>query len=257
MKSKNTLTALLKNAMKPMGHTLYIYGGGWNTEDTGAAEETRTIGISPVWRDFFEKQDVYYTYKNDTDPQNSYYPHDGINTYHALGLDCSGYIGWTVYNTLRTKDGDDGFVTSSTRLSHSLAEEGLGVWSKDRTLLPGDIVSMKGHVWLCVGTCEDGSVVIAHSSPSLSRAGCPGGGVQLTALCDPQNKICEAHHLADQYMKTHFPQWYERYPVVRRSLDAYTCFDEPLTGKFSWSILRDPDGILTANAEKILTGILH
>ena len=251
-----TLLSLLQNAVRPMGHTLYIYGGGWNTEDTGAAEETRTLGVSPVWQTFFESRDALYTYKSDDDPQSSYYPHDGVNTYHALGLDCSGYVGWVVYNTLCTENGKEGFVTSSTRLAHSLASMGLGDYTRSHTLSPGDIVSMKGHVWLCIGVCADESVVIAHSSPTLSRRGQPGGGVQLTALCKPQNKICEAYRLADRYMKLRFPSWYARYPVTVRDLDAYMRFEEPLTGKFSWRVLCDPDGIHSMGAEEILSRIL-
>ncbi len=254
-----TLHTLLSAAMKPIGTTLYVYGGGWNREDTGAAEETRTVGISPQWREFFEQQTVLYTYRNDKDLARSYYPHDGVNVYHALGLDCSGYIGWTLYNTLCTENGREGFVTSSQKLAKVLGEKGFGTFSKDHALRPGDVVSMKGHVWLCVGACGDGSIVIAHSTPSLSRSGEPGGGVQLTALCEPNflcYKNCEAYRLADYYMKTYFAAWYERYPVVCRSMEQYTRFDEPDTGKFSWDFtsgpLHDPDDLHRKGADEIL-----
>lgn len=30
----------------------------------------------------------------------------------------------------------------------------------------GDIVSISGHVWICLGQCEDGSVVLIHSTPN-------------------------------------------------------------------------------------------
>ena len=260
MTHKPTIRQLLSNALKPMGHTLYIYGGGWNTEDTGAAAETRTIGISPCWRQFFERQNVLYSYRNNDDPQNSFYPHNGINTYHEWGLDCSGYIGWIVYNTLCTENGKEGFVTSSTRFAHSLAEKGLGLYTKEKYLCPGDIVSMKGHVWLCIGVCHDESVLIAHSTPSPSRSGKQGGGVQLTALSHAPNQNCEAYRLADQYMKTRFPSWYERYPVLCRSLASYTDFDAPETGKFSWTLsentLCDPEGIRHMNAEDVLKRLI-
>ena len=253
---RKSLSSLLKNALVPMGHTLYIYGGGWNTEDTGAAAETRTLGESPVWRAFFESQDAHYTYKNDDDPQHSFYPYDGINTHHALGLDCSGYVGWTLYNTLCDKDGQEGFVMKSTQAARLLAGRGFGTFSKERRLLSGDIVSMKGHVWICLGTCRDGSVLIAHSTPSLSRAGAPGGGVQLSALTDEKNADCEALRLADRIMREYFPDWYARYPAVCRSLAAYTRFDDPDTGIFSWDLtngpLADPMGLRKMTAEEIV-----
>ena len=46
-------------------------------------------------------------------------------------------------------------------------------------MCPGDIMSMNNHVWISLGTCDDGSIVIAHSTRSDSYAGYPGGGVQM------------------------------------------------------------------------------
>ena len=47
---------------------------------------------------------------------------------------------------------------------------------------PGDIFSMNGHVWICLGRCGDGSLVILHSAPGESRTGGKGGGPQLGAV---------------------------------------------------------------------------
>lgn len=44
-----TLENLLKTALLPIGNTMYIYGGGWNEEDTGAGIEAMTIGVSHKW----------------------------------------------------------------------------------------------------------------------------------------------------------------------------------------------------------------
>ena len=257
-----TLKHLLSNALLPMGSTLYIYGGGWNTKDTGAAEEARTIGVHPTWRSFFESRDAQYSYRNDKDPQNSFYPHNGINTYHSLGLDCSGYLGWLVYQIMHTENGKEGFVVPSAVFARRLAERGFGTFSKDSTLLPGDIVSIAGHVYLCIGVCADGSVVIAHSTPSPSHLGMQGGGVQLSALqknepcaLNSENQKSEAYLLADHYMKMYFPRWYDRYPVVCKNLASYTNFESPNAGKFSWSILPDPDGLQRMSAEEILMRI--
>ena len=84
-------------------------------------------------------------------------------------------------------------------MAGSLAARGLGRLVRPPCrFLPGDLFSMEGHVWLCVGVCRDESLVIAHSSPTPSRrTGCPGGGVQLSAIpaCDSRPR-CEALDLA-------------------------------------------------------------
>lgn len=262
---KRTLKNLLSTAMMPIGCVLYIYGGGWNLEDTGASELTKSIGISSSWLRFFNEQDTSYTYRNDEDKENSYYPYSGENTYSDAGLDCSGYIGWALYNMLYDENGKDGLVMSSTKIAKTLAEYGWGSWTqqiekstvgKSRTLRTGDIVSKNGHVWLCIGTCQDGSVVIAHSTPSDSRDGRPGGGVQLSAL--GVSKACEAYVLADYYMKHYFPEWYARYEVVLKDYEDYTRFEGEFMGRFSWSlsdkngILSDPDGICEMTASEVL-----
>ena len=37
---------------------------------------------------------------------------------------------------------------------------------KNRTnYYPGDIVSMNGHVWMCLGKCSDGGILLVHTSP--------------------------------------------------------------------------------------------
>ena len=105
-----TLENFLRTAMMPVGTTLYIYGGGWNWQDDGSAVQTRTIGVSPDWIRFFEGQDENFTYKGkDGDEENvdasaSYYPFGGYNEYYYAGLDCSGYVGWTIYNTFETEN---------------------------------------------------------------------------------------------------------------------------------------------------------
>lgn len=39
----HTTTTFLKNALKPVGQTLYIYGGGWNEAQTGSGTEALTL----------------------------------------------------------------------------------------------------------------------------------------------------------------------------------------------------------------------
>ncbi len=254
---ERTLKNFLSAALAPMGSTLYVYGGGWNWQDDGSSVACKTIGVSPAWGAFFEKRNGSYTYRGENSENGvNYYPFGGWNEYYFAGLDCSGYVGWTLYNTLHAEDGLDGYVMSSTRMASTFAAKGWGTFDKSpEALRPGDIVSMQGHVWICLGRCEDGSLVIAHSTPSASRDGQPGGGVQLTAL--GENESCEAYLLVDRYMSRYFSTWYQRYPASLRNYGGYTNFSAEHTGRFSWNlaeggVLSDPDGMAEMTAEQVL-----
>ncbi|MCD7775767.1 MAG: hypothetical protein LUH54_00105, partial [Firmicutes bacterium] len=149
---ETTLKNFLAAAMQPVGTALYVYGGTWNWQDTGSGVLATTIGLSPTWIDFFESQTASYSYINRKDYSKSYYPHYSWNQYYYAGLDCSGYVAWTIYNTLNTESGGDGYVMSSTVMAKTLAEEyGYGTWThtieSPDELCPGDIISIRGHVW--------------------------------------------------------------------------------------------------------------
>ena len=248
---RRTLKNLLLTALMPVGTALYVYGGGWNWQDTGAGHEARQIGLPQSWIDFFDRQDACYTFR-------SVLPIGGRNPHRYAGLDCSGYLGWTIYNTLHTESGCDGYVTRAADLAHSLARRGYGELHRCEpfSFRPGDIFSMDGHVWLCIGSCRDASIVIAHATPSPSRADCPGGGVQLSALAAGNDSPdCIAYRLARRYMQRFCPRWSARYPVQQLSRSVYTQLSEHShTGLFRWSdaALPDPDGWREQPAETIL-----
>lgn len=261
---ERTLENFLATAMMPVGTTLYIYGGGWNWQDDGSSIQTRTIGLADEWRSFFYSQDVNYTYR-DKDAAHSYYPYGKYNEYYYAGLDCSGYVGWVLYNVMNKENGRDGYVMSSTKMARKMGEYGWGKWTQtmvkpvnhaDSEFLPGDVFSKNGHVWICLGTCDDGSILILHSTPSNSRTGQPGGGPELSAI--GASKECDAYCLADKYMSQYFPDWYERYPVVLKGYEEYTYTEGEYAGKFSWNLtgenggLTDPDGIVKKKPEEIL-----
>ncbi|MBQ9345997.1 MAG: S-layer homology domain-containing protein, partial [Oscillibacter sp.] len=185
-----TLKNFLAVSLTPVGTTLYHYGGGWNWQDDGASVQTASIGLPAAWVRFFQSQDAGYTYKDPDgseshrDPAHSYYPFGKLNQYYYAGADCSGYVGWALYNTMNTQDGGQAIVGSG--MVRQLAEQGWGSLSQTRVsgtnpLQPGDIVSISGHIYIVLGSCPDGSVVILHSTPSDSRTGQPGGGVQIGA----------------------------------------------------------------------------
>ena len=238
---ERTLWNFIRTALMPAGTTLYIYGGGWNWQDTGSAMQTRTRGVASEWVHFFRSQDEMYTFKErdgdpaKADPAASFYPYGGFNEYYYAGLDCSGYLGWVLYNTFETVDGRDGYVCGSTGFAENLALRGWGTRRREigDGLRPGDVVSIRGHVWISLGTCADGSVVMVHSTPSVSYAGQPGGGVQVGAVGTDKN--CMAYRMADRYMAERHPLWYARYPVQLNAPEKYLGFEGENTGIFSWS----------------------
>ena len=299
---KLTLKNFLATAMEPVGTALYVYGGTWDWQDVNSSNQSMTIGLSQSWIDFFQSQDKTYHYKN-PNPAESYYPHNAWNQYYYAGIDCSGYVGWSVYNLMNTEsgsvaDGDKGYVMSATSQAKNFAEEqgwgtiDYGEVKKNpdgsifveqgdedtpnkchRTFQPedfktGDIFSMNGHVWICLGKCEDGSLVILHSTPSDSVNNQGGGGVQINGVGESEN--CQAVKLAEKYMSKYYPEWYSRYHKVYKNFDDYTTvkdneiadqpgtFKAPVGGKFSWDLngtLSDPDGYADMSADEILADL--
>ena len=260
---EHTLKNFLATALEPVGTTLYIYGGGWNWQDEGSSIQTTTIGVAPEWIRFFNEQDENYTYR---DKNGGFYPYGGFNEYYYAGLDCSGYVGWVVYNTLNDTNGGEGYVGSSTGFAKRLADMGFGDWtqnvvvpdgSAETAVEPGDIISISGHIWISLGTCADGSVVIVHSTPSYSRIGQPGGGVQIGAIGNTER--CEAFQLADFYMSEYYPEWYRRYAVSLKKPETYFEMKGDTTGQFTWnvigegSVLTDPEGFQKLSPGEVLS----
>lgn len=269
---ERTLKNYLQTAMNPVGTALYVYGDSWDWQDVNSSNQALTIGLPQSWIDFFQQQDANYTYKNSADPAHSYYPHNSWNQYYYAGLDCSGYVGWVVYNVMHTQNSvntdNDGYVMSSTKIAKTFADKGWGTWTRDiKSFKPGDIFSMSGHVWTVLGVCDDGSIVFLHSTPSDSKAGQGGGGVQLSALNpnSDDDKNCEAYKLVTKYMTKYYPEWSERYDAVLRSYISYatpatgTEYKETWSGNFSWNLdgtgLTDPDGYADMSAAEILADL--
>ena len=269
---KRTLKNYLQTAMNPVGTALYVYGGSWDWQDVNSSNQALTIGLPQSWIDFFQQQDANYTYMNDDDPAHSYYPHNSWNQYYYAGVDCSAYIGWTVYNVMYTEsttnDLSDGYVMSAVKMAKTFADKGWGTWTRDiKSFKPGDIFSMSGHVWTVLGVCDDGSIVFLHSTPSDSKAGQGGGGVQLSALNpnSDNDKNCEAYKLVTKYMTKYYPEWSKRYDAVLRSYDSYATpasgseYSKTWSGNFSWNLdgtgLTDPDGYADMSAAEILADL--
>ncbi len=259
---ERTLTNFFKTAFSAVGHALYIYGGSWDFQDVGSSNYARSIGVADAWVEFFYEQDATYNYKN-TNAATSYYPFGAYNEYYYAGVDCSGYVGWVMYNVMNTESGHEGYVMGSNKMAKTFAETyGYGTYTKDyqatidgaKTLKTGDIVSCTGHIWICLGVCEDGSVVILHSTPSNSNLGIAGGGAQLGAIGNSES--CEAYKLADDYNKKYFKDWADRYPTSLKSYSVYLAQGNANNGKFSWYLnengVQDPDDLALKSPAEIL-----
>lgn len=209
MPERKTIANLLMTAIKPLGSTMYVWGGGWNEEDTGAGVEAISLGVSPRWKEFADKQDETYDFE-----KTRFQIHDG--------LDCSGYVGWVIYNVMENVSEKQGYVMSAGCMAEEYAKMGWGKFIPAKYVSDwktGDIMSAKGHVWIVVGMCEDGSVVLLHSSP-------PGVilcGTPANRDCSEQNQDLDtfksqAIQLAEKYMHLYRPKWYKRFPKCSRSI---------------------------------------
>ncbi len=234
---KSTIKELLKIGLEPMGSTMYVWGGGWNETDDGAGKEARTLGVSGRWREFFRKQDAHYDYR-----QTRYQIHEG--------LDCSGYVGWCIYNLMHTKNGEEGYVMPAKKMAADFARRGWGTYfpaEKVEDHCAGDIMSSNGHVYLTVGSCRDGSVVLMHSSPP---------GVQLSGTTDLLGRAeSEAVCLAEWYMKNYFPAWHEKYPDHTRGMEYLREYSQMRWLLLDSGVISDPEGLQKRTAEKVLAEI--
>ncbi|MBO4496528.1 MAG: CHAP domain-containing protein [Clostridiales bacterium] len=269
---ERTLSNFVKTSLMPVGVTLYISGGGWNWQNTAPSIQARSIGISDSWVRFFREQDVNYTFCDvdnnpaKRDPQTSYFPFGDYNEYYYAGLDCSGFVNWAIYNTFETESGNPGYAWKSTTMAKKFYSYGWGTYTQDvkepsegdqYVFKPGDIMSMYGHVYISLGTCSDGSILIVHSTCNVySRTGQPGGGLALGVVSYTTD--CEAYRLADEYMSKYYPEWYERYSIQLSSPGSF-CYvtgnDE--AGLFRWdttsaSGISDPDHIQDMTPAEVL-----
>lgn len=238
-KGTSTIKNFLQTAIAPIGSTMYVWGGGWNKEDTASGKEAKTTGLDKSWRNFAKNKKADYNYRN-----YRYQIHDG--------LDCSGYVGWCVYNVMNTQNNQPGYVLSASKQAKKFAKLGFGQYrsvSKVKNYKAGDIMSSTcsccGHVWIVIGQCADGSVVLVHASPP---------GVQINGTTTPSGETnSQAYRLAKQYMKKYYPEWYKKYSDVSRGpayLSHYGQMRWRTTGENVY--LTDPEHYQKKSAEKVL-----
>ncbi len=204
----------IRTALLPVGFTLYVWGGGWNFEDTGAGSDGMRIGVNPQWKEFF------YMQKADYDFRDHRYE-------HGNGLDCSGYMGWVLNNTLSKVGLADDYVKKAGWQPQMLSRKGLGIWcpaEKVTDWKTGDIMGSfeEGHIFLVLKKCRDNSLLICHSSPP---------GVQVNGTSDSAgNRNSIAVRTARQYMLRKSPEWCRRYHDFWKDEKYLTNYDQ-----FRWN----------------------
>ena len=242
-----TIKNFLNTALQPVGSALYVWGGGWYENKDGSSGCTH-IGVNPEWKRFFDSQDSKYDWHK-------------TKFKTELGLDCSGYVGWVIYNTLNsTPNLLPGYTSISTDMAKSLSEKyHLGTFissDKLKDYKPGDVMSGNGqrHVWICIGQCSDKSVVFLHSSHQ---------GVHICGTQTPSgSNDSEAYKLAKKYMEKYFPDFSSKFSIFKEYPDKKDC---PVRTQFirntdyltkyhqmRWTALDDPDGYLSMDPESIL-----
>ena len=243
---KQTIANLLVTALQPVGNTMYVWGGGWNEEDDGAGYETRRIGVSPRWKQFADRQTADYDFK-----KTRYQIHDG--------LDCSGYIGWIIYNVFEEYAGKKGYVMPAAYMAWEFAGMGWGRYTPAEHVTDwkaGDIMSAKGHVWMALGMCEDCSVLLLHASPpGVSLCGTAGSrrGKHSGISGDLKEKSM-AELLAENYMCKYYPEWYERYPNCSRDA-AYLRKSAQM--RWNRGTLSDAEKLTEKSASEVLAWLLN
>lgn len=229
---EKSIANLLLTAKQPVGHTMYVWGGGWNEEDTAAGVDATTIGVNPYWAEFASQQTANYDAE-----ANAFKIHNG--------LDCSGYIGWTLYNVFETENGKEGYVRKAATMAKAFAENGWGTFTpaaEIKDYKAGDVMSMDGHVWLCLGSCDDGSVMLMHSSP-------PGVRICGTPI---DGETSDAILIAQQYMKNFYPEWFEKYPECDVESTYISASDQ---FRFSEQTLSDEHKLKDMSAPEVLNWI--
>ncbi|WP_290755934.1 fibronectin type III domain-containing protein [Anaerostipes sp.] len=238
-KGESTIKNFLKTAVSPVGSTLYIWGGGWNKSDTGTGKDGKRIGLNGEWNKFFLSQNSQYNYKK-------------YRYRHGKGLDCSGFVGWAVYNIRNTVSGKGGYVRKAKDQPVLFAEKGWGTYRSKKKVTDykaGDIMGSSdcGHVWIVIGACRDGSMVLVHSSPH---------GVQLSGTPAKTGRTkSQALALAKKYMKKYYRKWYRRYPDCSRGMSYLTQYDQMRWDVSGNYVMEDPEGYHNKYADAILKDI--
>ncbi|MCD8157797.1 MAG: hypothetical protein LUD77_02565, partial [Clostridiales bacterium] len=158
------------------------------------------------------------------------------------------YIGWVLYNLFNSENEKEGFVYKSTKTIKNLADKGLGSLTKASEITEykaGDILGgeKNEHIFISVGRCTDGSLVLLHSSPPAPM---------LSGTLTPFGEKSKAIDSAEKYMKKAYTEHFKMFPDVSRPESYLTEFN---LFRFFEDIVSDPEGYRTLSPEKILNDL--
>lgn len=238
--SARTIKNYLLNALMPVGNTMYVWGGGW-AEPTGNYK-----GLYPKWKQFYDQCGSGYEHDYDLSTSG-----------RSRGLDCSGFVGWATYNVMHTQSGLNYlYASDASSQASTFASRGWGVLRTQSTLkqnnykgqfFAGDVGSKPGHAFLVLGQCDDGSLVIVHSTPPC---------VQIAGTPTPSGSYSsEAIVLAKKYMKKLAPGAVSKFGLGSQSTVQYINGSNIM--HWSSNVLSDPDGYTSMTADEILADLFN
>lgn len=248
---KMTIKNLLQNGLKPCGRALYIFGGGH-----GEADNMSWSDVSSSVLSFFN---AHATSGYDSSQFNA-----GIDTsLHTQGFDCSGFVGWTVYNTLNASSGGASIDEVSGAMTSYLTNKGYTYISTNSGFKPGDIAATGYHAWIVLGVCSDGSQVLLQSAITKqdSQPGC-NDGVQLsgTPLLDSAGNTIsnesQAVALARKYMAKYFPSWPYAVSVQDANYTKPAYITKATFYTDGGTHFTDPEGYRNMSADEVLEDLL-
>lgn len=215
-----TVKEFLSAALEPCGRCLYVWSGGWNEEDTAAGVDAMTYGVSSRWYEFFKENGSDYD-----SAETAFQIHDG--------LDCTGYLGWSLYQVFGDSYSDSGYVFQSGMVIDNY----ISLFGGEKTqasevvdYAAGDIMCRDGHVFIVIGQCDDGSLLFLHASPPA---------VSICATVTPSgDENSEAIVLAEEYMEKYRNECYEKFDTCRRGTSYLTQYDRY---RFDTSVLSGQD----------------
>lgn len=243
---KRTVKNFLQHACSAMGRVAYMWGGGQGTPPN------HVLG--------FDKLLPKYKEYHDADRENK------TKCVANAGLDCCGYVKWTVYQTFHTEEGKndtDGSVASG--YTADLQSKGFGKriantnWAK-YDIKPGDIISTGAHIWIGIGKASDGTSLMIHSSQTGDLVHLSGSGGEAANLAKKYNDIVNS--VSTETMGGTPVDWYppgkgQGSGHFRRGSDSY---EGKTADIFRWNYdssgLEDPDGITNMSAEEIMELII-
>lgn len=224
---KSTGTKTIRNylleAMRPVGTTDYLLGGGWHQPEITSKTVPAKLDCSG-----FVGWTTYQIMHKAAGEGNGY----TVKSYSTVDT----YVGWGWGTKLTSKDLQKNNYKGSFKA--------------------GDIVNRRfgdqGHVWIVIGGCSDGSYVLVHTSPPCTQiAGTPSYD---------NRGDSEAIELAKKYMTKYYKNKLDEYniPVANTwATDQFSYMSDTALNSFRWSssVLSDPDGFKNKSAAQILKSL--